>query len=190
MVGRDLERLRDPLLDRHARHDDHELREPKPLVELEDRPEIDVRLPRPRLHLDGEVHRVERLARRQAVFELRLPQIGVELVGEEHEPVADPKIVFGKPHPPLGVGGRPEDGELRPADLLAGKQPTDRLDGRLLVGHRLVRPGIGKNQLHEQPTEIAWRILSFSSSSSSRPQRMACIHSPRRSFWMLPAATW
>ena len=44
-----------PLADRHARHDDHELRKAILLAELGDRAQVDVRLSGAGLHLDAEV---------------------------------------------------------------------------------------------------------------------------------------
>ena len=60
MLLRDLERLVDAFLDRHRRHDDHELGEAVPLVQLEDRAQIDVGLAGAGLHLDREVAGGER----------------------------------------------------------------------------------------------------------------------------------
>jgi hypothetical protein len=51
----DLERLVDAFLDGDRRHHDHELGEAEALVQLEDRPQVDVGLARAGLHLHGEV---------------------------------------------------------------------------------------------------------------------------------------
>ena len=64
MLRSHLDGVVDTLLDRHRRHDDHELGEPIPLVQFEDRPQVDVRLPGPSLHLHSEVPRLHGLRRR------------------------------------------------------------------------------------------------------------------------------
>lgn len=57
MIFHDLERLIDPFLNGHGRHDDDELCETIAAAEFKDRPQINVGLPRTGLHFHGEVAR-------------------------------------------------------------------------------------------------------------------------------------
>ena len=106
MLLGDLERLVDALLDRHRRHDDHELGEAVALVQLEDRAQVDVGLAGAGLHLDGEVAGGERSRRRQAVAELDVVQVLEELVVEQRQPVADAEVALGEAQAHLRVRRR------------------------------------------------------------------------------------
>ncbi len=89
MVFGDLEGLVDAFLDRDRRHDDHELREPEALVQLENGAQVHVGLARSGLHLHGEVRRVQVGRRGEPVAELDGVEVLVDLVVEECQAVAD-----------------------------------------------------------------------------------------------------
>ena len=132
VVG-ELERLVHSLLDRHRRHHDHELGETVALVQLEDRAQVDVGLPGPGFHLDGEVAGLQVPRRWHAVAELDGPQILEHLVIQQGQPVADAESRFLE----CQVARIPGDRELGSAHLLAAEQIADglhRLELEVQVG--------------------------------------------------------
>ena len=123
MVVGELERLVDSLLDRDRRHHDHELGETVALVQLEDRAQVDVGLPGPRLHLDGEVAGLQGPRLRQAVVKLSVPQILENLVIDQGQAVADAQARLMERQ----VSRVPGDRELGSTHFLTAEQATDRL---------------------------------------------------------------
>ena len=123
-----LKRLVHALLDRYRRHDDDELRETVAFVQLENRPQVDIRLPRTRLHLHGKVPGIQGHGGRQAVAELDGLQVIEDFLIEQGQPVADAEVAFGESEPRLGLRRVSRDGELGPADLLPAEQIAHRLN--------------------------------------------------------------
>ena len=132
MVLRDLEGLVDAFLDRNRRHDDDELREPEPLVQLEDGAQVDVRLARAGLHLHREVRRVQVSRRGQPIAELDLVEVLVDLVIEERQAVTDAQAALDEAQAELTTDGLVRDGELGPTDLLTAEEVTHCFDGSQL----------------------------------------------------------
>ena len=97
-------------------------------MQFEDRPQVDVGLTGPGLHLDSEVAGVQGSSGGQTVAELDGSQVLEDLFVKEGEAVADAEVVFGEGERCSEVCRVTGDGELGPADLLAGKQVTDRFD--------------------------------------------------------------
>ena len=87
----DLQRLVDPFPDGDGRHDDGELRESVPPVELEDGPQVHVGLAGAGLHLHREVTGLKMLRRVQAVPQLHLPKVVQQLPRLQSKPVPDPE---------------------------------------------------------------------------------------------------
>ena len=81
----------DALANRHARHEDDELREVVPDSQIEDRPQVDVGLTRAGLHLDIEIERVarKRWCNLKPVAILHALQVREDQVAVKHEAVTD-----------------------------------------------------------------------------------------------------
>ena len=102
MILGDLERLVDAFLDGDGGHDDDELGESVPFVQLEDRSQVDIRLARARFHLHREITGGQRVGRRHTVTELEVLQVFEDILVEQGQAIADTKIVLGKDE--LGLG--------------------------------------------------------------------------------------
>ena len=91
-----LERLVDALLDGDGGHDDDELGEAVPAIQLEDAAQVDVGLAGARLHLDGEVEIAQLCRGLEAIAQLDLADVREDVLVEQLEAVADAEVVLAR----------------------------------------------------------------------------------------------
>ena len=117
-------------LDGNARHHNNEFRPAVEPVQLENRPQINVGLTRPRLHPDTEIHRLGYRLRRlfQSVSKLNRMDIVQNLFRQELKLIGIPKRVFSEVEFVLQLANR----EVALTDLLSQENVGDRLDRILL----------------------------------------------------------
>ena len=134
MVAGDLERFVGAFLDRDGRHDNHEFGEAIFLIELKDGAQIDIGFACARLHLDGEIARLQQCFLRQAIAKLHIGQIFEQFFIDQLEPIADAQIAFDQAQIRLRAAfGAIGDGKFGTGDFLPFEQVNNRSNGRLLI---------------------------------------------------------